>query len=210
LEVGLAADGEILARGSNVTVGYWNDAGATRQAIREGWFHTGDLGTFDDDGFLTVTGRKKDLLILSNGKKVTPTEVEELLVADSSIDQALVYGEGRSFLTALVVPSGAIRACLATAAEDPAAPAVLRQLSQQISRALARLPAEMQVRRFLVLSDDFSLADGSLTVTMKPRREAIYARYQTYLDRLYTDPREPGDDPFGILAQPRAGSTPES
>ena len=100
----IAADGEVLTRGPHVMKGYWNDPEATAEAIRDGWLHTGDLGELDADGFLRITGRKKDLLVLSNGKKVVPSYVEGLLLADPCIDQAVVCGEGRNFLTALLVP----------------------------------------------------------------------------------------------------------
>src|SRR5262249_40819450 len=105
VEIKIAPDGEILARGPNIMPGYWNNPAATAEAITDdGWLRTGDLGTLDADGFLTITGRKKELLVLSNGKKVVPTQIEGLLIADDCIDQAVVYGEGRHFLTALLVP----------------------------------------------------------------------------------------------------------
>src|SRR5262249_58733794 len=95
---------EILTRGRHVMPGYWNNPQATAEAIRDGWFHTGDLGTLDADGYLKITGRKKELMVLSNGKKVVPSYLEGLLVTDPCIDQAVVCGEGRNFLTALLVP----------------------------------------------------------------------------------------------------------
>ncbi|MCI0457666.1 MAG: long-chain fatty acid--CoA ligase, partial [Gemmataceae bacterium] len=102
--VKIAPDGEVLTRGPHVMKGYWNNPQATAEAIRDGWLHTGDLGALDEEGFLTITGRKKELMVLSNGKKVVPTYLEGLLLADDCIDQAVVYGEGRNFLTALIVP----------------------------------------------------------------------------------------------------------
>ena len=100
VEVRIASDGEVLTRGPNVMKGYWNNPAATAEAIRDGWFYTGDLGELDGDGFLRITGRKKDLLVLSNGKKVGPSFVEGLLLADPCIDQAVVCGEGRNYLCA--------------------------------------------------------------------------------------------------------------
>ena len=104
VEIAIAADGEVLTRGPHVMKGYWNNPEATAEAIRDGWLHTGDLGSLDAEGFLTITGRKKELLVLSNGKKVVPTYLEGLLLTDPCIDQAVIYGEGRNFLTALIVP----------------------------------------------------------------------------------------------------------
>src|SRR4029077_2264573 len=102
VEITIAADGEVLTRGPHVMKGYWNDPAATAEAIRDGWLYTGDLGRLDEDGFLSITGRKKELLVMSNGKKVVPSFLEGLLLADELIDQAAIYGEGRSFLTALI------------------------------------------------------------------------------------------------------------
>ena len=105
LDVRIAADGEILVRGPNVMLGYWQDEAATAEAIRDGWLHTGDLGALDGDGFLTIGGRKKELIVLSTGKKVLPTRVESLLGASPLVDQVAVFGEGRAGLVALIVPA---------------------------------------------------------------------------------------------------------
>src|SRR5207244_8532253 len=104
VEVAIAPDGEVLTRGPHVMKGYWNNPQATAESLKDGWFYTGDLGKLDADGFLTITGRKKEILVLSNGKKVVPNFLEGLLLADALIDQAVIYGEGRNFLTALIVP----------------------------------------------------------------------------------------------------------
>ncbi|HEV3235373.1 MAG TPA: long-chain fatty acid--CoA ligase, partial [Gemmataceae bacterium] len=105
VEVRIAPDGEILTRGPHVMKGYWRNSAATEAAIKDGWLYTGDLGALDEDGYLVITGRKKELLVLSNGKKVVPSHLEGLLVGDHLIDQAVVCGEGRNYLTALLVPN---------------------------------------------------------------------------------------------------------
>jgi long-chain acyl-CoA synthetase len=105
VEVRIAADGEILTRGPHVMLGYWQDPEATRGAIVDGWLHTGDVGHLDAEGFLTITDRKKDLIITSGGKNISPSELERLLVSDPYIDQAVVYGDGRPFISALIVPN---------------------------------------------------------------------------------------------------------
>src|SRR5204863_3000421 len=107
VEVKIAPDGEILTRGPHVMKGYWKNPEATAEAIRDGWFHTGDLGSLDDEGFLSITGRKKELMVLSSGKKVVPPHIEGLLLSEPCIDQAIVYGEGHNFLSALIVPNWA-------------------------------------------------------------------------------------------------------
>src|SRR5205823_1734126 len=104
VEVKIAPDGEILTRGPHVMKGYWKNPEATAEAIRDGWFHTGDLGSLDDEGFLSITGRKKELMVLSNGKKVVPAYLEGLISGDECFDQVVVAGEGKNYLTALVVP----------------------------------------------------------------------------------------------------------
>src|SRR5262249_16661261 len=101
----IAPDGEILTRGPHVMAGYWKNPQATAETIQDDWLRTGDLGALDADGFLSITGRKKDLLVLSSGKKIVPAQIECLLLSDPSIDQAVVHGDGRNFLSALIVPN---------------------------------------------------------------------------------------------------------
>jgi long-chain acyl-CoA synthetase len=178
--------------------GYWNNPEATAEAIRDGWLYTGDLGTLDADGFLTITGRKKELLVLSNGKKVIPTYLEGLLVADDCIDQAVVHGEGRHYLTALLVPHwGNLRKALAesgqplpeSAREDELAshPAVREELRKRISLRLADVAGYEQVKKFCVLPRPFTVADGELTVSLKTRRGVIFERYKAELEALYRE-----------------------
>lgn len=190
VEVRIAPDGEILTRGPHVMPGYWNNPQATAEAIRDGWLHTGDLGSLDTDGFLTITGRKKELLVLSSGKKVVPSIVEGLLVADPCIDQAVVCGEGRSFLTALVVPHWEnvlqeVAALPLDAAERCGHPAVRSLLQTRIAAALKDLSPSEQVKKFVVLPRSFTVADEELTVSLKLRRNVVLARHQQAVDRLY-------------------------
>src|SRR5439155_22502859 len=162
VEIKIAPDGEVLARGPNIMLGYWKNAEANAEAIRDGWLYNGDLGTLDADGFLTITGRKKELLVLSNGKKVLPTQIEGLVVADDCIDQAVVYGEGRHFLAALIVPHWdnlrkAIANCklqIADSAteEELARNLAVREILQKgVTQRLADVAGYEQVKKFLVL-----------------------------------------------------------
>jgi long-chain acyl-CoA synthetase len=200
VELKTAPDGEILVRGACVMAGYWNDPEHTAKVIRDGWLHTGDLGSIDDQGYVRITGRKKDLMVLSNGQKVIATEVETLLAADPLIDQILVYGEGRSFLVAVVVPRKEIRERLASAGENsPFGADVLRQLSENIQEALECLPPEMRVRRFLVRRNEFSVTAGEITDTLKPRRNEIFTTHKEALDRLYEIPRSEDALPLAQL-----------
>jgi long-chain acyl-CoA synthetase len=194
VEVKIAPDGEILARGPNIMKGYWNKPEATAEAIRDGWLYTGDLGALDADGFLSITGRKKELLVLSNGKKVVPTYIEGLLVADECIDQAAVYGEGRSCLTALLVPQWdnlrkALGAGSAGGSEDELArhPAVHEFLRKRVSQRLADVASYEQVKKFIVLPRPFTVAADELTVSLKMRRNVIFSHHQAELDALYRE-----------------------
>jgi long-chain acyl-CoA synthetase len=196
VEVKIAPDGEILARGPNVMKGYWNNPQATAEALdADGWLHTGDLGSLDADGFLAITGRKKELMVLSTGKKIVPNYLEGLLAADDCIDQAVIYGEGRNFLTALIVPHGenVRRALQATCKPVPASddelannPAVYELLEQRIQKALADVSRTEQVRKFLVLPQPFTVASDELTVSLKLRRNVIFERYRDRLEALYS------------------------
>jgi long-chain acyl-CoA synthetase len=195
VEVKIAPDGEILARGPNIMPGYWNNPAATAEALRDGWLYTGDLGSLDADGFLTITGRKKELMVLSNGEKVVPTFIEGLIVADECVDQAVVNGEGRSCLTALLVPHwGNLRQALRaegtpadgeseeTLARHPAVQALLRK---RLDRRLADVASYERVKGFVVVPRPFTVAADELTVSLKLRRNVILAKYRTALDALY-------------------------
>lgn len=197
VEVAIAPDGEVLCRGPSIMKGYWNNPEATAAALRDGWLHTGDLGTIDADGFLTITGRKKELLVLSNGKKVVPPHIEGLLLSDKCIDQVAIYGEGRNFLTALVVPHWEnLRRVLAaegtnvdsTPPEELARhPAVQALLRKRIDAALGDVANWERIRKFLVLPRPFSVSAEELTVSLKLRREVIFSKYRTELEPLYRE-----------------------
>jgi long-chain acyl-CoA synthetase len=197
VEVKIAPDGEVLTRGTHVMKGYWNNPQATTESLQNGWLHTGDLGSLDSDGFLSITGRKKELLVLSNGKKVVPTFIEGLLVADDCIDQAVVCGEARPFLTALVVPNwdnlkralGAGGVSLdSKSPEELARDSSVREfLQQQVRSALADVSNSEQVKRFLVLPRPLTVADEELTVSLKVRRNVVLGRYAGQLEALYRE-----------------------
>jgi len=195
VEVAIAPDGEVLTRGPHVMLGYWKNPQATAETIRDGWLHTGDLGELDADNFLTITGRKKDLLVLSNGKKVVPTHVEATLLADECFEQVVVYGEGKSFLTALIVPAyDKVRRLL----DDPvltqagnetlaAHPAVHEFIARRVAAALADLAQWEQVRKFALLPRPFSVEAEEMTVSLKLRRGFIFQKYRDRLEALYAE-----------------------
>jgi long-chain acyl-CoA synthetase len=193
VEVRIAGDGEILTRGPHVMRGYWKEPEATTSAIRDGWFHTGDLGRIDGEGYLTITGRKKELLVLSSGKKVVPPYLEGLLLADECIDQAVIYGEGKNFLTALIVPRfDNLRKLVRTeGVDDPdntqlvRQPAVQALLAKRIAAALRDVASWEQVQKFILLPRPFSQDADELTVSLKLRRGVIFEKYRSPLEELY-------------------------
>jgi long-chain acyl-CoA synthetase len=197
VEIRIAPDGEVLTRGPHVMKGYWNDPAATALALQDGWLYTGDLGRIDDEGFLTITGRKKELLVLSNGKKVVPSFIEGLLLADPCIDQAVVCGEGRHFLTALIVPHWPnLRAALGERklAEEELPDQALAEdqdvqafFQQRIDTALAGVSNCERVRRFVILPRPFTVSGDELTVSLKLRRNVVLAKHREALESLYRE-----------------------
>jgi long-chain acyl-CoA synthetase len=200
IEVAIAADGEILTRGPHVMQGYWNDPEATRAAVdAEGWLHTGDVGHLDADGYLAITDRKKDLIITSGGKNIAPSELERLLASDPCIDQAVVYGDRKPFVAALIVPNLANLDAEARRCDDAEALAVpkveddlircavrRRVMQGRVDRLMQAVSQPERVRAFLLLARPFQLEAGEVTPTLKLRRRQIHDRYRDRLEALYT------------------------
>jgi long-chain acyl-CoA synthetase len=178
VEVRIAEDGEILNRGPNTMMGYWNDPAATAAAIRDGWLHTGDLGELDADGFLYVRGRKKELIVLATGKKVVPTRVEGLLTASPLIEQAVVFGEGQCGIVALIVPAAS------GLADGIAGDATRERYAAEINRCLKSAAHEEQIRHFAILDRPFSIERGEMTPKLSLRREIIARNYADQLAAL--------------------------
>jgi long-chain acyl-CoA synthetase len=194
VEVKIAPDGEILIRGPHVFKEYFRDPAATREAIDpEGWFHSGDIGAIDADGFLQITDRKKDIIVTSGGKNVAPQNIENLLKTDKMVSQAFVYGDRRKYLTALLTLSpeeiakwaaenGVAARDPAVLAEDPRVEAMMRARVEELNLSLA--PFE-QIKKFVLLGTDFSQETGELTPTLKVKRKVVVQKYGTLLDALY-------------------------
>lgn len=199
-------DGELLVRGRGVMTGYWQAPEETAAAIQDGWLHTGDLVHIDEDEFLHIIGRKKDVLVLSSGFNVVPTAIENRLIADPRIEQALVVGDDRPFLSALIVPRAAeLRHWIgaAIAGERPFAelvtdPAVIDRFKSLIDAALFDLSRYEQVRQFVLLPDAFSFERGHVTPKLSLRREAIIRDFRDVIQRMYNsdsvDFPAPADD----------------
>jgi long-chain acyl-CoA synthetase len=192
-QVRIAADGEILAAGPGVFRGYWNRPEATAQVLADGWFHTGDVGALDRDGFLTITDRKKDLIITAGGENIAPQALENRLKTDKFIANALVCGDRRPFLTALLVPNFAnlIRYAhlknidFLTMCDLVNHPRVLELLRRRVEHLQAGLPGFQQVKRFTLLSRDFSAESGEITPTLKIRRHAVNEKFRHLIDSMY-------------------------
>ncbi|WP_328861438.1 AMP-dependent synthetase/ligase [Streptomyces sp. NBC_00306] len=180
-EVRIAADGEVLARGPMVFPGYHANPGASAEVLDdEGWLHTGDLGSLDPDGYLSITGRKKDLIITSAGKNLAPAEVELAIERSPYVSHAVMVGDRRPYPVALITVDP-----LETGDADPAA---VRSLVQEaVDAANAQVARPARIRAFAVLEKDFSIGDGVLTPTLKVRRRAVLERYADVIDGLYGD-----------------------
>lgn len=193
VEVRIADDGEILTRGPHVMKGYWKNPEATTETIVNGWLHTGDVGELDDQGFLTITDRKKDLIVTSSGKNVAPSEIERLLVSDPYIDQAVVHGDGRSFLTALLVPNfptleakAQELGCELDVVDDLIQSEPIHDfLAKRVDHVMQSVSKPERVRKFLVLGRPLQLEAAELTATLKVRRREIIRKYHDRLDALY-------------------------
>jgi long-chain acyl-CoA synthetase len=191
-EVAIAADGEVLMRGPHVFAGYHRDADATSETVRDGWLHSGDLGELDADGYLTITGRKKDLIITSSGKNISPDVIESMLRETRWISQAVIYGDRRSYVVALVTldPDELPKlAAEAGTAPDPvlmaADPRVHEIVGRDVDAVNDRLARVEQIKRFDILDRDLSQADGELTPTLKVKRALVYRAFADRFARLY-------------------------
>jgi long-chain acyl-CoA synthetase len=193
-EVRIASDGEILIRGPHVFKEYYRNPEATQEAIDpEGWFHSGDIGTIDADGFLRITDRKKDIIVTSGGKNVAPQNVENLLKNNKFVSQAFVYGDRRKYLTALITLSGEDivkwaeqndipERDLVLLSRNPKVEAMMRSCVDEINRQLATFE---QVKKFVLLGSDFTQETGELTPTLKVKRKVVIKKYGNLLDALY-------------------------
>ncbi len=189
VELRIDDDGEILARTEGLMQGYWNQPEATAEAIDpDGWFHTGDIGRIDDDGYLYITDRKKDLLVTSGGKNVAPQPIEQMMVTHPAVAQVVVVGDGYPYLNALVVPNYAAPpppfAGLAAdeLRRDPRLQDTIQRLLDKVNE---RLPAHERVRRFRLLERELTIQDGEITPTLKVRRKIVNERYRDVIASMY-------------------------
>jgi long-chain acyl-CoA synthetase len=192
VEIKIAEDGEILARGPNIMLGYYKKPEATAAAIDpDGWFHTGDVGHIDADGYLYITDRKKDILVLANGKNVAPQPIENLLKQSELVQEAVVYGDGMSAPVALIVPNiDALRAFAKQAGIEADGDALLnhdaiqKRFRQELERVNRELADFQRIKGFRLISKPFSIETGELTPTLKVKRRVVAEKYAHLLQEM--------------------------
>jgi len=195
VELKIAPDGEILARGANVaTRGYYKQPEATREVFEpDGWFHTGDIGRIDEDGFLFITDRKKDLIVTAGGMNIAPQNIENLLKADPFISQVMVHGDRRPYPVALITLNpdelGKFAREQGVLTSDPGAlvkhPKIVERVSRTVEEKNTNLQSYAKIKKFSILPVDFSLEGGELTPTLKVKRKVVAEKYKKELEGLY-------------------------
>ena len=190
-EIKIADDDEILLKGPHVFLGYFKDQKATDETLIDGWLHTGDCGKVDEDGFLRITGRKKEIIVTSGGKNITPANIEKKINDHGMISQSVVIGDARKFLSALITldPDKKTEWCKthgvdeATAHEDPKLIAEIQaHMDEVVNPSFARVE---HIRKFSVLPREFSIEDEELTPTMKIKRRIVNKNWGGTVDAMY-------------------------
>jgi long-chain acyl-CoA synthetase len=193
VDVKIASDGEILVRGPNVMTGYFGKERETRDALEGGWFHTGDVGTIDEDGFLYITDRKKDLIITSGGKNIAPQPIEMLFKQSPLITEVVLIGNGRKYITALIVPD--LERCSSVIEEEKLEIGihdllidnlkVRKVIEEELEELSCDLASYERVKQFQLMARDFGIASGELTPTLKVKRHYIEKEYRHLIDGMY-------------------------
>ena len=191
-QVKIANDGEILVSGENIMNGYWNDPEATASTIIDGWVHTGDIGEFDDDQYLKITDRKKDIIVNAGGDNISPSRVEEKLNIEPEIAQSMMYGDFKNYLVAIIVPDKdqALQWAndhgkepdLATLIKDDDFIKMMKNVTAKVNNNLSAIE---QVRKFLLVEEEFTIENDMMTPTMKVKRFKVKNTYKDQLENLY-------------------------
>ncbi len=191
IEVKIAEDGEILIQGPNVFLGYYKEPEATAEALQKGWLHSGDLGAFDKDGFLSITGRKKEIIITAGGKNIAPKNIEAALKNHPLVNEAVVIGDRRKYLTAIVALDMEATAKFRSdrGLEGKGAPHDCPAVREEVQRALDGVNAELarveQVKKFRILHRPFSIETGELTPTLKVKRKIVAQNFAAEIEAMY-------------------------
>jgi long-chain acyl-CoA synthetase len=191
--VRVAEDGELRVRGGQVMAGYWKDEQATQEAVGDGWLHTGDLGEIDDEGFVRITGRKKEILVTAGGKNVAPAVLEDRLRAHALVSQCMVVGDGRPYIAALVTLDEEAVAAWATAhakstkvsdlVDDPDLRAELDEAVEDANKAVSKAES---IRKYAVLATDWTEEGGQLTPSLKLKRDVVLREHRDDVADLYS------------------------
>ncbi len=172
-EVKIAEDGEILVKGENVMLGYWNKKEETKKVIINGWLHTGDIGELDpNDGYLKITDRKKDIIVSAGGDNISPAKIENMITNEPEIDQCMVYGDKKNYLVALIVPNKDFLN-------------EKEKISKVIEKINTKLTLLEKIKRIQLIDENFSIENGLMTPTMKVKRKKVTEKYKTQLENLY-------------------------
>ena len=172
-EVKIAEDGEILVKGENVMLGYWNKKEDTEKVIKDGWLHTGDIGAINpEDGYLKITDRKKDIIVSTGGDNISPAKIENQLSNFLEIDQCMVYGDGKNYLVVLIVPNKEFKG-------------QKEKISEIINKTNKNLTLVEKIKKFHLINENFSIENGLLTPTMKVKRNKVVEKYKNILENLY-------------------------
>ena len=192
-EVKIADDGEILVRGENVMNGYWNDPHSTNATIINGWVHTGDIGEFDEDNYLKITDRKKDIIVNAGGDNISPSRIEAKLDIAPEIAQSMLYGDYKNYLVAIIVPNKEEALIwakennksedLSILIEDEDFIKIIKQITERINKNLSVIE---QVRKFILIDHEFTIENGMMTPSMKVRRFKVKEKYEESLENLYS------------------------
>jgi len=194
VEVKIAEDGEILTRGPHVMKGYYKKEAETKEAIdSEGWFHTGDIGIFDEDGFLVITDRKKNIIVTAGGKNVAPQKIEGKLVNSRYIEQAVVIGDKRKFCSALIVPT--FETLEKFAKENDISfsshkelcqhPKIIELIQKEVEAVNKDCASYESIKKFILVDQPFTIESGELTPSLKVKRKVVEKNYKDQIDALY-------------------------
>jgi long-chain acyl-CoA synthetase len=170
-QVKIEDDGEILVKGENVMLGYWNKTQETKEILKNGWLHTGDIGEIDFNGYLKITDRKKDLIVNLGGDNISPTKIENLLCLNEKIKQSFVYGDKKNYLVALIV-----------AEKNLSNEILIKNYIEDLNKNLSLIE---KIKKFLIIKDEFTIDNRMLTPTLKLRRKEIILNYKQQLENLY-------------------------
>ena len=169
-EVKIASDGEILVRGENVMIGYWNLKEETKKIIKDGWLHTGDIGEFDENNYLKITDRKKDIIVNLGGDNISPSKIENILCLNENIKQSFIYGDKKNYLVALIV------------CEPKTSYEKIKLIIEKINKNLTLIE---KIKKFVLIHDEFTIENGMLTPTLKLKRKEIIKNYKHQIENLY-------------------------